>query len=135
MTISMKTIGMVAMKNILIVDDSVTNVFLIESVLTEYGYGVMTSLNALEAEQKMQTVKPDLILLDLLMPQVSGFDFIKKIKKDPAFAEIPVVVVSAVTDEDSVDEILSLGAIEYIKKPVVLTTLIEKIESVLTLHA
>jgi len=131
----MKTIGMVAMKNILIVDDSVTNVFLIESVLTEYGYGVMTSLNALEAEQKMQTVKPDLILLDLLMPQVSGFDFIKKIKKDPAFAEIPVVVVSAVTDEDSVDEILSLGAIEYIKKPVVLTTLIEKIESVLTLHA
>lgn len=119
------------MKNILIVDDSVTNVFLIESVLNEYGYGVMTALNAKEAQSKIEKSKPDLILLDLLMPQVSGFDFIKEIKQQEPYADIPVVVVSAVTDDDSITEILELGAVEYIKKPVVLTNLIEKIESIL----
>jgi CheY-like chemotaxis protein len=118
-------------KLVLIIDDSVTNVFLIESVLIEYGYSVMTALSAAEALVRLNKQKPDLILLDLLMPQISGFDFIKQIKQNDNFSEIPVIIVSAVTDEDSIDEIRKLGAIEYIKKPVVLTVLIDKIESVL----
>lgn len=119
-------------KKVLIIDDSVTNVFLIESVLIEYGYIVMTALNAREALLKLNKQKPDLILLDLLMPQVSGYDFIKEIKQSAEFADIPVIIVSAVSDGDSVDEIMALGAVEYIKKPVVLTVLIDKIESVFT---
>jgi len=120
-----------ANKEILIIDDSVTNVFLIESVLNEYGYRAISALNAKEAFRKMEKRNPDLILLDLLMPQVSGFDFIKTIKADDKTRQIPVIVVSAVTDEDSINEIMSLGAIEFIKKPVVLSQLIEKIESIL----
>lgn len=91
----------------------------------------MTALSAAEALVRLNKQKPDLILLDLLMPQISGFDFIKQIKQNDNFSEIPVIIVSAVTDEDSIDEIRKLGAIEYIKKPVVLTVLIDKIESVL----
>lgn len=120
-----------AHKEILIIDDSVTNVFLIESVLNEYGYKVLSALNAKEAYKKMEKSLPHLILLDLLMPQISGFDFIKKIKSDEHTAEIPVIVISAVTDEDSITEIMNLGAVEFIHKPVVLTQLIEKIEDVL----
>lgn len=122
-------------KNILIVDDSVTNVFLIESVLSEYGYEVTTALNATEAKKKLDKVKPALILLDLLMPEISGFDFIKEIKQSDMYKDIPVVIVSAVTDEETIEEIKGLGAVEYIKKPVVLTNLIEKIESVLEMKA
>lgn len=118
-------------KVVLIIDDSVTNVFLIESVLIEYGYSVMTALSAAEAHVRLLKQKPDLILLDLLMPQVSGFDFIKQIKQSDRFADIPVIIVSAVTDGESIAEVLKLGAVEYIKKPVVLTMLIDKIESVL----
>lgn len=119
-------------KTVLIIDDSVTNVFLIESVLIEYGYSVMTALSAAEAQIRLNKQKPDLILLDLLMPQVSGFDFIKQIKQTDNLADIPVIIVSAVTDGESIDEVLKLGAIEYIKKPVVLTVLIDKIETVLS---
>jgi CheY-like chemotaxis protein len=121
-------------KKVLIIDDSVTNVFLIESILIEYGYIVMTALSAAEAQLRLEKQRPDLILLDLLMPQVSGYEFIRQIKQSPEFSEIPVIIVSAVSDGDSIDEVLKLGAVEYIKKPVVLTVLIDKIESVLTLN-
>jgi len=118
-------------KEILVIDDSVTNVFLIESVLNEYGYKVSSALNAKEAYKKIEKNIPSLILLDLLMPQISGFDFIKEIKSQEDTKEIPVIVVSAVTDEENIKEIMELGAVEFIKKPIVLTTLIEKIEQVL----
>lgn len=118
-------------KEILIIDDSVTNVFLIESVLNEYGYGVASALNAKEAMKKIEKKKPHLILLDLLMPHVSGFDFIVEIKENPELKDIPVVIVSAVTDEESIERIMKLGAVEFVRKPVVLTSLIEKIEETL----
>lgn len=118
-------------KEILIIDDSVTNVFLIESVLNEYGYGVSSALNAKEAMKKIEKKKPNLILLDLLMPQVSGFDFIVEIKENTELKNIPVVIVSAVTDEESIERIMKLGAVEFVRKPVVLTSLIEKIEETL----
>ncbi|MBK8807083.1 MAG: response regulator [Bacteroidales bacterium] len=118
-------------REILVVDDSVTNVFLLESVLKEYGYGVITALNATDALKKIKEKHPDLILLDLLMPHIDGFTFIKELKDSPEFKKIPVVIVSAVTDQDSIQRIMSMGAIEYIRKPVVLTSLIEKIEEIL----
>jgi len=117
-------------KEILIIDDSVTNVFLIESVLNEYGYKVVSALNAKEAFKRIEKNIPDLILLDLLMPQISGFDFIKQIKANDKTDKIPVVVVSAATDEESMEEIMSLGATKFIKKPVIIANLINVIEGV-----
>ena len=69
-------------KEILIVDDSATNVFLIESVLSEYGFKTFSANNAKEAFKAIEKKIPDLILLDLLMPQISGFEFIKTIKQN-----------------------------------------------------
>jgi len=116
-------------KEILIIDDSVTNVFLIESVLSEYGFKVISALGAKEGMKLIEKRIPDLILLDLLMPQISGFDFIKSIKNIPKYQNIPVIVVSALTDAADISEIMRLGASDFIEKPIVLTTLIEKIET------
>lgn len=118
-------------KEILVIDDSTTNVFLIESVLSEYGYSVSSALSATDAFKVIDRKVPELILLDLLMPHVSGFDFIKQIKADENLKDIPVIVISAVTDDESIREIMELGAVEFINKPVVVSSLIEKIEEVL----
>lgn len=119
-------------KEILIVDDSATNVFLIESVLTEYGFKTISASNAKEAYKAIDKKKPDLILLDILMPQISGVEFIKTIKQNPKFLAIPIIAVSAITDEDSITEIISLGADIFINKPIIISDLIDKINSILS---
>ncbi len=118
-------------REILIIDDSATNIFLVESILNEYGYKTFSVLNAKEALKRIEKVVPDIILLDLLMPQISGFDFIKTIKQNPKFQSISVIIVSALTDDESVNEIMNLGATDFINKPIIIPQLIEKIESVL----
>lgn len=118
-------------KEILIVDDSATNVFLIESVLGEYGFKTVTANNAKEAFKVIEKKIPDLILLDILMPQISGIEFIKTIKANPKHINIPIIAVSAVTDEDSISTILELGANGFINKPIIIPELIERIKSVL----
>ena len=115
-------------KEILIIDDSATNVFLLESVLTEYGYKALTANGAKEAFKQIEKKQPDLILLDILMPQISGFDFIKTIKQNENQRHIPIIAVSAVTDEESISEILNLGADLFITKPIIISDLLEKIK-------
>jgi len=68
---------------ILVVDDSTTNVVLLEAILDEKGYQIETALNAKEAYSIIEKETPDLILLDLLMPKISGFDFLEEIRKKP----------------------------------------------------
>ena len=67
---------------ILVVDDSTTNVVLLEAILDEKGYKIETALNAKEAYSIIEKDTPDLILLDLLMPKISGFDFLEEIRKN-----------------------------------------------------
>jgi len=118
-------------KEILIVDDSATNVFLIESVLSEYGFKTFSANNAKEAFKAIEKKIPDLILLDLLMPQISGFEFIKTIKQNNKLTAIPIIAVSAITDEESINEIMKLGADIFINKPIIISDLIDKINSIL----
>ena len=116
---------------ILVVDDSTTNVVLLEAIFYERGYKIETAYNAKEASAVIDKRTPDLILLDLLMPQINGFDFLKKLRKDRNTKETPVIVVSAATDEENVDKIMKMGAIDFIKKPIDLEYLVDKVESVL----
>ncbi|MFO7657766.1 MAG: response regulator [Bacteroidales bacterium] len=117
--------------NILVVDDSTTNVVLLEAILDEKGYHIHTALNAKEAYSIIAKHKPDLILLDLLMPKISGFDFLKEIKKSKSTKDTPVIIVSALTDDDNIERILQMGAIDFVKKPIDLQYLVNKVESVL----
>lgn len=116
---------------ILVVDDSTTNVVLLEAILDEKGYRIETALNANEAYSIIEKETPDLILLDLLMPKISGFDFLEEIRKIEKTKHTPVIVVSALTDEENVDRIMKMGAIDFVKKPIDLQYLVERVEQVL----
>lgn len=116
---------------ILVIDDSNTNVVLLEAILSGMGYSIETAMSVKEAYQIMAKQLPDLILLDLLMPKVNGYDFLKEIKADEKTKDIPVLVISAVTDSENIKKTLSLGASDYIKKPVDIQSLVEKVHSIL----
>lgn len=116
---------------ILVVDDSTTNVVLLEAILDEKGYRIETALNANEAYSVIERETPDLILLDLLMPKISGFDFLEEIRKIEKTKNTPVIVVSALTDDENVNRIMKMGAIDFVKKPIDLQYLVERVEEVL----
>lgn len=116
---------------ILVIDDSTTNVVLLEAILNGKGYRIETALNATEAYQLIEKQKPDLILLDLLMPRINGYDFLENIKSRKETKEIPVIVVSAVTDSENIKRTLNMGATDFIKKPVDIQNLITKVNNVL----
>ncbi len=116
---------------ILVIDDSTTNVVLLEAILNGKGYRIETALNATEAYQLIEKQKPDLILLDLLMPRINGYDFLENIKGRKETKDIPVIVVSAVTDSENIKRTMNMGAEDFIKKPVDIQNLITKVNNVL----
>jgi DNA-binding NtrC family response regulator len=103
-------------KNILIIDDSNTNLLLLDWVLEQEGYNAHKALSVAEAKKLIKKRKPDLILLDLSMPEVSGFDFLK-MKPDLDLKDIPIIVVSAHNNIESIELSHELGAAEFIAKP------------------
>jgi CheY-like chemotaxis protein len=118
-------------KTILVVDDSTTNVVLLDAILSEKGYKIIKALSAMEAYSCIEKSLPDLILLDLLMPQINGFDFLKKIKGDIHTQNIPVIVISAVTNPDDIRLTKNLGAAEFVEKPINIQNLKEMVEKML----
>ena len=102
---------------ILIVDDAPINVFILESLLTRAGYIILTANNGRQARKIVQETRPDMILLDVLMPEEDGFTACKKLKADPATSDIPIIFITSVTDSASKVEGLSIGALDYIDKP------------------
>ena len=119
-------------RKIMVIDDSITNVILLEAILNIRGYNAITALNAKDAFPLIEKEKPELILLDLFMPETSGFELLKIIKSNEAIKNIPVIIVSAVTDDYNILKSKALGAIDFIKKPIDIQLLIEKIEEVIS---
>lgn len=121
---------LVQSKNILVIDDSTTNVVLMQAILKNKGYLIETALSVKEAYIIMNNKMPDLILLDLLMPHIDGFEFLKEIKSNEKTCNIPVIIVSALTDQVSIQKTKDMGAVEFIKKPVDIQKLLKHVESV-----
>ncbi len=115
-------------KNILIIDDSFTNNVLLEAIFKEKGYDIFLAFNAHEAHKIIKKKEIDLILLDLLMPKISGFDFLKEIRSEDTTKKIPVIVVSAVTDKSDIKKTVELGANDYIQKPIDIRNIVKKVE-------
>jgi CheY-like chemotaxis protein len=113
--------------SILIVDDSATNLVLLEAILQEEGYKTTTAFNAKEAFSVVEKNRPDLILLDLLMPQVSGFNILEKLKSDNATSKIPIIVVSAVNTKENIDTCRNLGALDFFAKPIDIPVFLNKL--------
>ncbi len=117
-------------KTILVIDDSTTNIVLLQAVLNNKGYIIETALNVKDAYSIMNRKMPDLILLDLLMPRINGYEFLKEIKANEKTCNIPIIVVSALTDQENIQRSMSLGADEFITKPVDIQKLLEMVDSV-----
>lgn len=103
---------------ILIVDDNPTNIQVLFDVLNEVGYQVGIAKSGEAAFQRLQFFQPDLILLDVMMPGIDGFEVCRRLKSDSNYCDIPIIFMTALSD--AVDKVkgLSLGAVDYITKPI-----------------
>lgn len=118
--------------SILVVDDNPTNLGLLVDVLTKTGYKIFAAEDGESALEILNHVQPDLILLDVMMPGIDGFETCRRLKADPATRDIPVIFMTALSD--SVDEVkgLELGAADYIIKPFQVETMLARINTHLT---
>ena len=108
---------MLGIKEILIVDDKVENIKLLDSFLEKEGYKLRNALDGTTALLSIEAKHPDLIILDINMPKMNGFEVCKKLKSNKETASIPIMFISALNDLDSKITAFNLGGIDYIIKP------------------
>lgn len=118
-----------AIRNVLIVDDSATDAHLLSELLKKNGFTVLTATTGEEGVAKAKKEKPDLILMDIVMPGMSGFEATRSIAKDPETAKIPVIICSTKGQETDKAWGLRQGAKDYLVKPITEKALIEKIKA------
>ncbi|NIM95379.1 MAG: SpoIIE family protein phosphatase [Anaerolineales bacterium] len=102
---------------ILVVDDEPFNIDYLEQELEDLGYSTLNASNGKEALDVIEAESPDMILLDIMMPVMDGFEVLKRLKAEPSWRDIPVVVISAMDDMDSIAKGIELGAEDYLPKP------------------
>jgi len=110
---------------ILIIDDEPDIVETVSYMLKSRDYAVITALDGLEGLEKARTERPDLILLDIMMPDISGYDVCIKLKSDDSTKNIPIIMISAKSENEIMLKSKSLGAEAYILKPFRLSTLLD----------
>lgn len=103
---------------ILVVDDNPTNIQVLFDLLSEIGYRVAIAKSGAAALQRLQSFHPDIILLDVMMPGIDGFETCQRLKADSATNDIPVIFMTALSDTLDKVKGLSLGAVDYITKPI-----------------
>ena len=112
---------------ILVADDNPTNVLLLQRALSKHGYHVITADNGQAALELAREVKPDLILLDVMMPQHDGLEVCRLLTSEPETATIPIIFVTARVDSDEVVRALTMGGSDYITKPFILKEVLARI--------
>ena len=99
---------------ILAVDDIATNIMLLKAVLSRAKYKIVTASGGNEALEKAATELPDLILLDIMMPDMDGYEVIRHLKADPALQDIPVIFLTALHNPEDIVKGFKLGASDYV---------------------
>ncbi len=120
------------MARVLIVDDSPTEIFAFKRMLEEQGYEVISANNAEDGVTLAKKELPNLVLMDVVMPGMNGFQATRKIAKDPMTAHIPVIMIT--TKDQETDRIWAMrqGARDYVVKPPVASELLAKIRALLS---
>jgi len=103
--------------NILIIDDIPDNLRLLDDILKREGYRVRPALHGELGLQAAEKEKPDLILLDIMMPEMDGFEFCRRLKTNSALNDIPVIFISALNDTNDIVKAFTAGGVDYITKP------------------
>jgi twitching motility two-component system response regulator PilH len=118
-----------AIQKVLVVDDSKTEIMFMTDLLVKNGFTVRSAENAEDAFKKLAEEKPDLILMDVVMPGQNGFQLTRAISRDPQFADVPIIMCTSKNQETDRVWGMRQGARDYITKPVDAADLMAKIKA------
>ena len=113
---------------LLIVDDEPATVQMIETFIQINGYSSATAYSGTDGLTMLELEKPDLVILDLMMPDMEGFEVCQRMRASDAFKSTPILIISARTDQDAIDRAYASGANGYLTKPFQLPELLSEIE-------
>ncbi len=117
---------------VLVIDDDQSLQDLVKTLLTREGMEAIPAMNATEAAKVLKAKPlPDLVLLDLMLPDINGIEFLRQMRGQKAFDALPVLILSALADPDQIREGLSMGADRYLTKPYIANNLIATVQDVL----
>lgn len=116
---------------ILIVDDMPRNAELLEAYLAEEDYELRIAADGEQALEMVAEWKPDLLLLDIMMPKISGFEVCKSVKSDPATRHVAILVVTALDKSADVEKAVEAGADDFLSKPIAKAALLHRVRSLL----
>lgn len=116
---------------ILVVDDEPTNVFLLFKIIECQDYKVLTAGSGVEALEIMGQIKPDLVLLDLMMPRISGFEVLDQMKNNHSTKSIPVIIITAMDDSKNKEQAIHAGASAYLTKPITKKIVLDTVSHIL----
>ncbi len=110
--------------NVLAVDDIPLSLLLVQKMLSRFNFKLRTAANGQLALDAVAQQKPDLILLDLMMPGIDGFEVIRRLREDPETADIQIVILSALNSNEDVIKGFNVGANDFIMKPIIMEKLL-----------
>ena len=119
---------------ILIADDNQPNRELLEAYLAEVDCDIAVAVDGRDTLDKVASFKPDLILLDVMMPKLSGFEVCKKLKQDPAAKRIMILMVTALNELGDIERAVAAGTDDFLSKPVNKLELVKRVENMLRLR-
>src|SRR5436190_5539819 len=117
---------------ILVIEDEPANIQTLSTLLKERGYQINIATNGGQALQVLERIRPDLILLDIMMPEMDGFETCRRIKASTAWQEIPIIFLTAKTDTADIVRGFELGAVDYVAKPFNAHELLARVNTHLT---
>jgi signal transduction histidine kinase len=121
-------------ENILVVDDNPANLRLLSNMLTEQGYKVRSVINGSMALTAARAAPPDLILLDINMPAMNGYEVCQALKADPATADVPIIFISALDEIQDKVQAFTVGGVDYVTKPFQFEEVLARVETHLALN-
>jgi twitching motility two-component system response regulator PilG len=114
-------------KTVLVVEDKASLTQMLQFLFLSKGLSVQIAFNGKEALEKAVSIIPSLILMDIMMPEMDGFEVLEKLKEDPATSGIPVIMLTARKSREDMQRAKDLGAVEYITKPFKAVEVVDKV--------
>lgn len=112
---------------ILLVDDSAVSNLLMQSILEERGYSILAVSNGMDALDLLKQTLPDLIILDIMMPEMNGFGVLESLKKYESTSAIPVIILTARNNLKDQEKAISMGASDYLVKPIDIEDVVNRV--------
>ena len=116
---------------ILIADDNLQNLELVEAYLADIDCEVITAADGMETLEKAKSQKPDLLVLDVMMPKLSGFEVCQQLKSNPQTSSISILMVTALHEKADIDRGVEAGADDFLSKPILKSELVQRVNALL----